>query len=69
MFLFGHHFLSSRDLNPLTPRSDLHATSPYNLFTLSSKQVMRILKLIMSKLSSWSNTKFSSLIYEEKSNS
>ena len=52
MFLFGHHFLSSRDLNPLTPRSDLHATSPYNSHTLSSKQVMRILKLIMSKLSS-----------------
>ena len=52
MFLFGHHFLSSHDLNPLTPRSDLHATSPYNSHTLSSKQVMRILKLIMSKLSS-----------------
>ena len=52
MFLFGHHFLSSCDLNPLTPRSDLHATSPYNSHTLSSKQVMRILKLIMSKFSS-----------------
>ena len=50
-------------LNPLTPRSDLHATSPYNLHTLSSKQVMRILRIIVSKLSSWSNTKFSSLIY------
>ena len=52
MFLFGHRFLSSRDLDPLTLRNDLHATSPYNLHTLSSKQVMRILKLIMSKLSS-----------------
>ena len=33
-------------VNPLTPRSDWHATSPYNIHTLSSKQVMRILKLI-----------------------
>ena len=33
-------------LNPLTPRSDSHVTSPNNIHTLSSKQVMRILKLI-----------------------
>ena len=33
-------------LNPLTPRSDWHVTSPYNIETLSSKQVMRIFKLI-----------------------
>ena len=35
-------------INPLTPRSDQHETSPhmYNIHTLSSKQVMRILKLI-----------------------
>ena len=32
-------------LNPLTPRSDQHVTSPYNIHTLSSKQVMRKLKL------------------------
>ena len=32
--------------NPLTPRSDKHVTSPYNIHTLSSKQVVRILKLI-----------------------
>ena len=37
--------------NPLTPRSDQHVTSPYNIHTLSSHQVMRILKLIRKKLS------------------
>ena len=34
-------------LNPLTPRSDKHATSIYNIHALCSKQVMRILKLIL----------------------
>ena len=35
-------------INPLTPRSDQYETSPYmyNIHTLSSIQVMRILKLI-----------------------
>ena len=32
------------------PRSDLHVTSPYNLHSLSSKQLMRRLKLIRSKM-------------------
>ena len=32
--------------NPLTPMSDKHVTSLYNIHTLFSKQVMRILKLI-----------------------
>ena len=32
--------------NPLTPMSDKHVTSLYNTYTLFSKQVMRILKLI-----------------------
>ena len=40
-------------LNPLTPKSDWQVTSPYNNLTLSSKQVMRIFKLIGSKLLSW----------------
>ena len=35
-----------KPFNPLTPRSDQHVTSPDNLQTLSSEQVMRILKLI-----------------------
>ena len=33
-------------VNPLTPKSDQPVTSPYNIHTLSSKQVMRILKII-----------------------
>ena len=33
-------------LNPWTPTSDWEVTSPHNIYTLSSKQVMRILKLI-----------------------
>ena len=32
--------------NPLTPRSDKHDTSPCNIHTLISKQVMTIFKLI-----------------------
>ena len=38
------------DSNPLTLISDKHITSPYNIHTLSSKQVMRILKFIRQKL-------------------
>ena len=37
---------ASTGLNHLTPRSDQHETSPYNILTLSSKQLMRIFKLI-----------------------
>ena len=33
-------------VNPLTPISDKHVTSPYNIHTSSSQHVMRILKLI-----------------------
>ena len=33
-------------LNPLTPRSDYHVTSPNSTHTLSSKQVMRTLKFM-----------------------
>ena len=46
-------------INPLTPRSDKNITSPHNVHTLSSKQVMRIFKLIRLKLLSGSNSKFS----------
>ena len=38
------------DSNPLTLISDKHITSPCNIHTLSSKQVMRILKFIGQKL-------------------
>ena len=37
-------------INPSTPRSDKHVTSPYSIHTLFSKQVMRILKLIRYKV-------------------
>ena len=33
-------------LNPITPKNDKHVTSPFHIDTSSSKQVMRILKLI-----------------------
>ena len=33
-------------INPATPSSDLNETSPSNIHTLFSKQVMRIFKLI-----------------------
>ena len=37
-------------VNPLTPRSDQHKTSPHNILALSGKQPMRIFKLIRYKL-------------------
>ena len=37
-------------LNPLTPKSDYHVTSSYSICTLSSKQVVRLLKLIRYKI-------------------
>ena len=37
-------------INPLTPRSDKQDISPDNYHTLSSKQVMRTLRLIRLKL-------------------
>ena len=32
--------------NPLTPGSDEHVISPFNIHTSSSKKVMKILKLV-----------------------
>ena len=40
-------------------------STKYNIHTLSNKHVMRILKLIRQRLLSFSNTKFSQLIYKE----
>ena len=34
------------ELNPLTPMSDQDRISPYNIHTISSRQVMRIKKNI-----------------------
>ena len=36
-------------VNPLTPRSDQHITSPNDIHRFSGKQLMRILKLIRKK--------------------
>ena len=46
-------------LNPLTPISDQDRISPYNIDTISSSQVMRMIKNINQEISMWFNTKFS----------
>ena len=48
-------------LSPFTPVSDQDKISPYNINTMSSRQVMRINKNINWGMHSWSNTKFSKL--------
>ena len=48
-----------RSVNPLTPMSDQDRISPYNINTISSRQVMRIKKNINEGMISWSTTKFS----------
>ena len=52
-------------LNPLIPMSDQDRISPYNINTISSRQVMRIKKNINKGIKSWSNTKFSKLTSQE----
>ena len=47
--------------NPSTPMSDQDRISPYNIFTISCWQVMRIKKNINLGIIIWSNTKFSVL--------
>ena len=51
--------------NPLTPESDQDIISPGNINTKSTKWVMRIKKNINLETTSWSNTKFSDLAWEE----
>ena len=51
--------------NTLTPMSDQDKISPYNIDTISSRQVMRIKKNINQGIVSWSNTKFSKLTSQE----
>ena len=48
-------------INPFTPTSDQDRISPYNIDTISSRQVMRIEKNINYGIISWSNTIFSEL--------
>ena len=52
-------FILGLPSNSITPRSDQHVTSPFNIYMFSRKQLMRILKLIGKKFLSWSYTKFS----------
>ena len=51
--------------SPLTPMSDQDRISPYNINTVSSRQVMRIEKNINLGMINWSNTKFSELTLHE----
>ena len=44
--------------------SDQDRISPYNINTISSRQVMRMKKNINWGIISWSNTKFSKLKYK-----
>ena len=52
-------------VNHLTSRSDKHLTSPYNIHTLSSKQVIRVLNPYQVEVVSWTNIKFLWLSYKE----
>ena len=45
-------------INLLTPMSDQDRISPYNIYTISTRQVMRVKETINLEIISWSNTKF-----------
>ena len=57
--------LPAWSFNPLTPMSDQDRISPYNINTISGRQVMRKKKNINQRIISWSNTKFSKLTPQE----
>ena len=65
MFVFNKTRLSPCEvrviINTLTPRSDQHEISLYNINSLSSRQVMRIANIINYGLLPWCKTKFSEL--------
>ena len=48
-------------INPLTPVSDQDRISPYYIYTISYRQVMRIKKTVNYGITNWSNIKFSKL--------
>ena len=48
-------------VNSLTPMSDQGGISPYNINTISTRQVMKIKKTINLGIIGWSNIKFSEL--------
>ena len=57
-----YNFLQNWDcVNPFATTSDQERISPYNINTISSRQVMRIEKNINYGIICWSNTKFSEL--------
>ena len=53
------------DVNSLTPMSDQDRISPYNIDTISCRQVMRIKKNINQGIIGWSKTKFSRVTLQE----
>ena len=48
-------------LNPLTLVSDQDGISPYYIYTISCRQVMRMRKNINYGITNWSDTKFSKI--------
>ena len=52
-------------MNTLTSISDQDRISPYNINTISSRQVMRIKKISIGELLIDQNTKFSKLTSQE----
>ena len=54
-------FMCITKIDPVTPMSDQDGISPYNIDTMSIRQVMRIKKTINLGIINWSNTKFSEL--------
>ena len=52
-------------LNPLSPKSDQHETSPYNINALENRVVMRIEYMIREDESTWNFNKFSPLSIEK----
>ena len=55
-------YMASLGINPLTPLSDQDRISPYYIYTISHRQVMRIKKNINYGITNWFNTKFSKLV-------
>ena len=54
------------ELNPFTHMSDQERISPYNVYTLTSRQVMRIKKnAIRGLVVNLTNTKFSRLVSQK----
>ena len=56
----------NQTIYPLTPTSDQDRISPYNIITISNRQVMRIKENIgEGTIKNWFNTKFSKQTSQE----